>query len=380
MAVAKEKQAQTGEPTKRTERRKQIVLTLSRVWAWIFLLLLILFFVITVPATSSGTVNFLTIRNSQNILVAITSVLLLALGQTFVIISGGIDLSVGWMMSLASVVSALALREAFNIGIPLFPSVVIGLLGAMIVSGFIGFVHGTIIARLKVPAFIVTLGGSFIVRGVALLMSDNTTVIGLPHGVRDYGNESLIYLINGEGGGLYFFNRPEVSGELIRQMDRIFSYPVVFTAVVVAIAIFMLKKTAFGRYTYAIGGNEEAARRAGIPVEQHLTRLYMLSAITSSFAGFLSTLRFSAGSAVIGDPLLMSSIAGVIIGGVSLYGGAGSVIGTVIGSLIVAVLNTGLVMLNVQAFWQYIVIGVVIILAVLIDQSRDLFMGRMRTE
>ena len=119
--------------------------------------------------------------------------------------------------------------------------------------------------------------------------------------------------------------------------------------------------------------------RAGIPVERHLTLLYMLSASTSAVAGFLSTLRFTAGSAVIGDPLLMPSIAAVIIGGVSLFGGAGSVIGTVIGALIVAVLTTGLVMLNVQAFWQFIVIGVVIIVAVLIDQSRDLIVSRMRS-
>ena len=148
------------------------------------------------------------------------------------------------------------------------------------------------------------------------------------------------------------------------------------TAVVVAIAIFILKKTQFGRHTYAIGGNIEAALRAGIPVDRRIIQIYMLSAVTAGIGGFLSTLRFTAGSAVIGDPLLLSSIAAVIIGGVSLFGGAGSVIGTVIGSLIIAVLTTGLVMLNVQAFWQFIVVGVVVIVAVLIDQSRDLIMGR----
>ena len=379
MAVANADTALTG-VTKRGERRKQLIITLSRVWAWIFLGALIAFFVLAVPMTSNGEVNFLTIRNSQNILVAITSVLLLGLGQTFVIIAGGIDLSVGWMMSFSSVISALVIRAVFNAGIPLFTAVVAGLLAAVAIAAFIGFLQGSIIARLKVPAFIVTLGGSFIVRGIALLMSDNTTVIGLPQGVRDYGNESLIYLINGDGGGLFFFTKPEVSGALVRQMDRIFPYPVVLTAVVVGIAIFLLKKTVFGRHTYAIGGNQDAARRAGIPVERHITMLYMLSASTASIAGFLSTLRFSAGSAVIGDPLLMSSIAAVIIGGVSLFGGAGNVVGTVIGALIVSVLTTGLVMLNVQSFWQFIVVGIVIILAVLIDQSRDLIVYRMKSE
>jgi ribose/xylose/arabinose/galactoside ABC-type transport system permease subunit len=281
-------------------------------------------------------------------------------------------------MSLCSVTSALAIRWAFNAGMPLFPSAVVGFTAAVATAALVGLLNGVIIAKLKVPAFIVTLGSSFIVRGVALLMAENTTVIGLPPGVRAYGNEALAYLIRGEGGGLYWLTPPEVSGELLRRMDRILPYPVVITAVVVAIAMFLLRKTQFGRHTYAIGGNMEAARRAGIPVDRRVIALYMLSAVTAGIAGFLSTLRFSAGSAVIGDPLLLSSIAAVIIGGVSLFGGAGSIVGTVIGSLIIAVLTTGLVMLNVDAFWQFIVVGAVVIVAVLIDQSRDLIVGRAR--
>ncbi len=359
---------------------QQFILMLSRVWAWAFLGSMIVFFVISVPISSDGAVNFLTVRNSQNILVAITPVLLLALGQTFVIIGKGIDLSVGWMMSLGSILSALAIRAAFNAGLPLFPSVIVGFAAAVVGCGYVGFLNGAIIAKLKVPAFIVTLGSSFVVRGVALLLSENTTVIGLPRGIRDYGNGALIYFIWGEGGGLYFLDRPEVTGELLRRMDRILPFPVILTAIVVAIAIFVLAKTQFGRHTYAIGGNVEAALRTGIPVDRHIISLYVLSASTASIAGFLSTLRFAAGSAVIGDPLLLSSIAAVIIGGVSLFGGQGTVMGTVIGALIVALLTTGLVMLNVQAFWQFIVVGTVVILAVLIDQSRDLIVGRMETQ
>jgi ribose transport system permease protein len=355
---------------------RQFILVLSRLWAWAFLGLMIVFFVIAVPVWNEGSVNFLTLRNSQNILVAITPVLLLGLGQTFVIIGAGIDLSVGWVMSLASVLSALAIRFAFNSGLPLFPSVIIGFVAAVLGSGLVGLINGTIIAKLKVPAFIVTLGTSFIVRGVALLMSENTTVIGLPDGIRDYGSESLLYFIRGEGGGLYFLAPPELTGEMLRRMDRILAYPVIVTAIVVAIAIFILRKTQFGRHTYAIGGNLEAALRTGIPVDRHIIKLYVLSSVTAGIAGFLSTLRFTAGSAVIGDPLLLSSIAAVIIGGVSLFGGAGSVMGTVIGALIIAVLTTGLVMLNVQSFWQFIVVGTVVILAVLIDQSRGLLVGR----
>jgi len=353
---------------------KRFILVASRLWAWVFLGLMIVFFIIAVPL--SGGATFLTLRNAMNILVAITPVLLLGLGQTFVIISAGIDLSVGWVMSLASVISAHAIRASYNAGAPLFIAATLGFLAAVAGSAGVGLVNGLIIAKLKVPAFIVTLGSSFIVRGMALLFSENTTVIGLPADIRDYGNESLFYIVHGEGGGFYAFDRPDVTGAMLRQMDRIFTWPVVITAIVVIICMFILNRTQFGRHTYAIGGNMQAALRTGIPVDRHIIKLYMLSSVTAGIAGFLSTLRFTAGSAVIGDPLLLSSIAAVIIGGVSLFGGAGSIVGTVIGALIIAVLTTGLVMMNVQAFWQFIVVGAVVIIAVLIDQSRDLILGR----
>lgn len=349
----------------------------AEIWPWAFLGLMILFFVISVPLAGGAT--FLSVRNSQNILVAITPVLLLGLGQTFVIIGAGIDLSVGWVMSLASVLSALAIRGAFDAGIPLPMAAFAGFLAAVFGAALIGLFNGIIIAKLKVPAFIVTLGSSFIVRGMALLFSENTTVIGLPRGIRDYGNEALIYRVRGEGGGWSFLEKPEISREMLRSLDRILPYPVIMTAIVVVLCMFLLRRTQFGRHTYAIGGNPEAALRTGIPVDRHVIKLYMLCSATAGMAGFLSTIRFTAGSAVVGDPLLLSSIAAVIIGGVSLFGGAGSVIGTVIGSLIIAVLTTGLVMLNVQAFWQFIVVGAVVIIAVLIDQSREIILGRART-
>lgn len=371
MAAAKTNTDQT------LTRGKRVVLIASRLWAWAFLGLMILFFIIAVPFFGGAT--FLSVRNSQNILMAIVPVLLLGLGQTFVIIGAGIDLSVGWVMSLASVLSALAIRSAFNAGVPLPFAVAIGFGAAVGGASCVGLINGLIIAKLKVPAFIVTLGTSFIVRGTALLLSENTVVIGLPDGVRDYGNESMFYLVRGDGGGFYFFEKPEVTAELLRSMDRILAWPVVMTFVAVVIAMFVLHKTQFGRHTYAIGGNVQAALRTGIPVDRHIIKLYILSSATAGMAGFLSTLRFTSGSAVIGDPLLLSSIAAVIIGGVSLFGGAGSVIGTVIGALIIAVLTTGLVMLNVQAFWQFIVVGIVVIVAVLIDQSRDLIVGRGRS-
>ena len=137
---------------------QRLALMVSRMWAWLFLALMVLFFVVAVPLSTGGSVDFLTVRNSQNILVAIVPVLLLGLGQTFVLIAAGIDLSVGWVMSLASVLSALALRGAYNSGAPLPLAVFAGLAAALAGAGAVGLVNGSIIAKLKVPAFIVTLG------------------------------------------------------------------------------------------------------------------------------------------------------------------------------------------------------------------------------
>ncbi len=371
--MAPDSQAAAG----RRLNRKQLIITLSRVWAWVFLVVLIAFFTISASITSGGVVNFLSLRNSQNILMAITPVLLMGLGQTFVIIAAGIDLSVGWVMGLASVVSALVIRDLFSSGMAEETAIIIGAAAGLLATLVPGLLNGVIIARLKVPPFIVTLGMSFIARGAAFLLSGGNVVGSQPPGVRSFGNEALLYVISGEGGGIYFFQKPDVTGEALRQLDRVFQWPVVVTTLCVAIAVFVLHRMRFGRHTYAIGGNREAAVRAGVPVDRHTIMLYTLSALTAGLAGVLHTARFAGGSSIAGDPLLLSSIAAVVIGGVSLFGGYGSVMGTVIGALIIAVLTTGLVMLNVEPFWQFVVVGIVVILAVLIDQARDLIIGRM---
>jgi ribose/xylose/arabinose/galactoside ABC-type transport system permease subunit len=365
--------------TARTPRQKQLVLFISRVWAWVFLVGLIAFFAISVGIQTRGGVNFLTIRNSQNILMAIVPVFLMGLGQTFVVIAAGIDLSVGWVMGLASVVSALAIVALIETGMPEASAVALGSVAGILAAMIPGMINGVIIAKLRVPSFIVTLGMSFIARGVAFLLSGGNVVGGQPQGLRNLGNEALLYLISGQNGGLYFLQPPPVTGEALRRMDRILQWPVVITFVIGLVSLFVLRKTQFGRHVYAIGGNREAAVRAGIPVDRHIIALYTLSAATAGLAGVLTTARFSGGSSIAGDPLLLSSIAAVIIGGTSMFGGQGSVSGTLIGALIIAVMTTGLVMLNVQPFWQYIVVGVIVILAVLIDQARDIIVGRIET-
>jgi ribose transport system permease protein len=363
----------------RSARQKQLILIVSRVWAWFFLAGLIVFFATSVSIQSKGGVNFLTIRNSQNILMAIVPVLLMGLGQTFVIIAAGIDLSVGWVMGLSSVVSALVIVDLVDKGAAEPLAIVIGCVAGVASAMIPGLINGVIIAKLRIPPFIVTLGMSFIVRGISFLLSGGNVVGGQPPGVGQLGNESLIYLISGTNGGLYFLNKPNVTGDALRQLDRVLQWPVLIAFAVLLIMLFVLHKTRFGRHVYAIGGNREAALRAGVPVDRHIIVLYTLSAATAGIAGVLNTARFSGGSSIAGDPLLMSSIAAVIIGGVSMFGGEGSVSGTLIGALIIAIMTTGLVMLNVQPFWQYVVVGFIVILAVLIDQARDLIIGKMES-
>lgn len=366
--------------------RQQLILTISRVWSWLFLGFLVVYF------SSEGT-GFFSIRNSQNILVAIVPILLMGLGQTFVIIAAGIDLSVGWVMGLSSVTSAVVMRDltldtrpelfttlfeyAGNFGVSLeVCAIFCGFLAGMIATCLAGLLNGVVIAKLHVPAFIVTLGVSFIARGLAWIISNGNTVGGQPATLRRIGNDSLLYWVRGENGGLYFLEKPDVTGEQLRGMERILHWPVIIMFIITFIAIFLLRNTRFGRHTYAIGGNLEASARAGIPVARHTIKLYVLSAFTAGLAGFLFNARFVGGSADAGDALMLMSIAAVVIGGASMFGGQGYVSGTMIGALILAVLQTGLIIIDVPTYWQYITVGVIVIMAVLIDQARDLIIGR----
>ena len=363
----------TSTARKRRSREQQFILMGSRIWSWVFLALLVAYF------AWQGT-GFFTLRNSQNILVNIVSIVLMGLGQTFVIIAGGIDLSVGWTMGLSSVVSAKTIRDLYNAGVAPEIAIAAGLATGLSVALVSGLISGSIVAKLHVPPFIVTLGVSFVARGIGFLLAKGNIISGQPVEVRELGNNALFYFVRGEGGGLYFLHKPELTPAQLRLMDRVITWPVLIAVVVVLIGILVLAKTQFGRHTYAIGGSREAAVRAGVPVDRHIIMLYMLSSGTSGLAGVMHAWRFSGGAADAGDALLMLSIAAVFIGGVSMSGGQGRVVGTVIGALILAVLQTGLIMINVQTFYQYVVVGIIVIVAVLIDQLRDLVVGRAEEE
>lgn len=318
--------------------------------AWLFLAALILGFEVWARLDFGGTFIFNPF-NLQSIAIFAVVPLLLATGQTFVIISGGIDLSLGFIMGLAAVVAAHTINWAGTfMSLPM--AVLTGMLVAVFVAGIPGLVNGLLVSRLKVPPFIGTLGMFGVARGVAFLLANGTTV--------PVRNSFFSGLGNGK-----FLNVP---------------YVVIIAAVFVIIMHYLLSQTRFGQHNYAIGANEQAARRAGIDVKNHLMKLYILSAMCAGLAGFLYAARFSAGAAQAGEPLLLDSVAAVVIGGASLFGGSGTILGTVAGAFVIAVIQYGLVFLNVKPFWQFISVGVVIIISVLIDQAQRNFGGGRQSE
>jgi ribose transport system permease protein len=326
--------------TSADRRPSRVLLLAARLRAWLFLALLLLAFEIWARA-SYGTSFVFSIYNAQSIAVFATAPLLLALGETFVIIAGGIDLSVGFIMGLSAVVAAQAANGAGTV-LPPFPAMLAGVAAGLLVSLVPGAVNGWLISKLKVPPFIGTLGMFGVARGAAFLLAAGTTV-----------PVANIYF-SGLGNG------------------RLLGVPivVVIAALFLLLMNYLLSQTRFGQHTYAIGASEQAALRAGIGVGRHTRKLYMLSALCAGLGGVLYTARFTAGAAQAGEPLLLDSIAAVVIGGASLFGGSGTILGTVAGALVIAVIQYGLVFIDVEPFWQFVAVGVVIIISVLVDQTQ----------
>src|SRR5580698_4847467 len=306
--------------------------------AWLFLAILLVTFELWARLTYGGTFIF-NPQNVKSIALFTVTPLLLGLGQTFVIISGGIDLSVGFTMGLSAVVTAHVFNWSSQFGNPVL-SLVFAVLAGLGIAVVPGVINGLLIADLRVPPFIGTLGMYGVARGVAFLLARGTTVP--VHG-------GLLGAIgNGEIAGL-----PNL---------------VLLTIIILLVTHYLLSQTRYGQHLYAIGGNVNAALRAGINVRNDTVLLYILSSLTAGCAGILYTAKFSAGAAQAGEPVLLDSIAAVVIGGASLFGGSGTVIGTIIGALIIAVIQYGLVFVDVEPFWQFVAVGVVIIISVLVDQ------------
>lgn len=318
--------------------------------AWLFLVVLILVFEIW-SQFGFGSSFVGSVYNWQSIAVFATAPLLLAVGETFVIISSGIDLSVGFTMGLAAVIAAHVTNFTGQ-SLPAPLAVLLGIVAAVIVAGIPGVVNGLLISRLRVPPFIGTLGMYGVARGAAYLLAGGTTV--------PVSNDFISTLGNGTIGGVPWL--------------------VIITIVFVLLMHYLLSQTRFGQHNYAIGANEQAARRAGINIRRHIVWLYVLSSMCAGLGGALYTARFTAGAAQAGEPLLLDCIAAVVIGGASLFGGSGSILGTVAGALVIAVIQYGLVFVDVQPFWQFVAVGVVIIISVLIDQLQRRFSGARQDE
>jgi len=318
----------------------RLLLLAARMRAWLFLIFLLILFEAWAQA-SYGASFVLSGYNAQSIAVFAVAPLLLALGETFVIIAGGIDLSVGFIMGLSAVVAAHGANIAGGL-MPAFPAMAVGIAAGLLVSLIPGAVNGWLISKLKVPPFIGTLGMFGVARGAAFLLAAGTTVPVTNGPFAALGN------------------------------SRVLGFPVavIITILFLLLMSYLLSQTRFGQHTYAVGASEQAALRAGINVGRHTRKLYLLSALCAGLGGVLYTARFTAGAAQAGEPLLLDSIAAVVIGGASLFGGSGTILGTVAGSLVIAVIQYGLVFIDVEPFWQFVAVGVVIIVSVLADQTQ----------
>jgi len=261
---------------------------------------------------------------------------IMATGMLLVIVTGGIDLSVGSVFAFSGIISCMAITKW---GVPVFPSVLLG----MFAGAAFGYVNGTLITRLKLPPFIATLGTMSIARGLSYGITGGYPIGSLPDSFKFIGLGSVVVIPT----------------------------PIVLMVILALLFSFFLRKTVTGRWVYAIGGNEEAARISGVRVDKTKRLVYALCGVMAAVAGIATAARLGVGQSTAGLGYEMDAIAAVIIGGASVNGGVGTVMGPVLGAAIMGVLRNGLVLLNVSAYWQQAVLGLVIVVAVSIDKLRS---------
>jgi len=287
--------------------------------------------------------RFFTVANFQNVARNTAPLIISASAMTAVMIARGLDLSVGSVLAAASVVAAtLAVH-----GVPL----PLAFLGGIALGAAIGAANGAIIVKMRVSPIIVTLGALNIARGIAYLITPSAILVGLPRNWSSIGTSNL----------------------------GPFPVPILLAAIVVAVYAWVSRFTKFGKHIYAVGGNEEAARLSGVNVERTLISLYVLSGVMAALAGIVLSTRVGSGDPNIGVGFELEVIAAVIIGGTSLSGGEGRILGTVIGAVIVGVLSNGLNLSGVEPFWQYVAQGCVLIAAVVVDKRVNEGVLRMGT-
>lgn len=279
--------------------------------------------------------NFLTARNAFSVSRQISFLAILAIGELFVILTAGIDLSVGSIVGLSGVTTGLAMTN----GIVPLAAVAIGL-GTGLACGLIS---GVLVAYVKVTPFIVTLGMLSVVRGAVWVITEGWPITDIPQSFLMVGRSQIFGV----------------------------AFPVVVLLGIAIVAFILLNYTAYGRRSFAIGGNEEATILSGIDVRRVKLAAYAISGVLAAVVGILLVARFSSAQSAAGEGWELDSIAAAVIGGTSLMGGSGSVLGVIIGASIMGVIRNGLVLMRVSVYWQTLVIGVIIILAAIIDRKRD---------
>jgi len=277
--------------------------------------------------------TFLNWSNISQVIRALSFVAIMVVGQSVVIVTGGIDLAVGSVLGLSGVVTAVLLNYGFSIAGASVSGILIGLA--------CGLLSSLVIVRAKLPPFIVTLGMMSIARGLAFAITGGETIRSLPPGFLEIGQGSLLGIPT----------------------------PIVIMILFAWVVAVFLKYSPWGRYAYAIGGNEEAATYSGVKVPLVKTLVYGLCGLSAGIAGVLFTSRFGVGQSTAGLGYELDVIAAAVIGGISLTGGRGTILGAIVGSLLMGILRNGLVLLNVSAYWQQVAIGVVIIVAVVLDRK-----------
>jgi len=288
-------------------------------------------FLVLAIALAATTPSFATATNGLSILLATSLIAVVAVGETFVVVTGGIDLSIGSVVALTGILTGIALHA----GCPVPLAVVL----AMVLGGAVGTFNGVAVAYLGMNSFIVTLAMLAMARGLAFIVAGGNTIFGFPEAFDSIG-----------GGNI----GPVPIAALI-------------SLSIAAIGAFVLARTVFGSNIYAVGGNREAARLAGIPVGRTLLTAYIVSGAMAGVGGVILTGRLDSAQPVAATGLELNAIAAVVIGGASLFGGKGNIVGTLLGVFIIGVINNGLTLKNVQPFWVQFIQGAVIFTAALAD-------------
>lgn len=276
---------------------------------------------------------FLSADNFLNVLRATAFTLITALGMTLVLVSGGLDLSVGSVLAVGTVITGMALTAEMPIPIAIAIGIGSGLL--------LGLANGIIIVKFKIPPLIMTLGMLYIARGIVYILTQGVPVYPLPQAFQAIEQEDV-------------FGIPKVA---------------IIVAVMAIVFVFILKKTTFGRKVYAIGGNRETARLAGININKTYVLIYAITGALAAFTGVMQASRLGSGEPSAGNGYELTVIAAAIIGGTSTYGGSGTILGTVIGALFMNIMTNSMVLMKVSVYWQNLVIGCILVLAVIIDQA-----------